>query len=64
MPKIKNKGYYEDELKDTYEVYGVRTYEIKEKEYDNSWTKEVTEVLIYSYGSWGWVDINNYEPVD
>lgn len=66
MPKVRDKrnGYYDNEPKDTYEVYGVRTYEQKYKEYDNSWTEEITEFYIYSYGGWGWKNVEDYEPVD
>jgi len=68
MPKIKYKSYTyyrddEDKQEETYEVYGVRVYEQKQREYDNSWTEEITEFLIYS-GGWNWVDSKNYESVE
>jgi len=68
MPKIKYKSYTyyrddEDKQEETYEVYGVRVYEQKQREYDNSWTEEITEFLIYS-GGWSWVDSKNYESVE
>lgn len=64
MPKVTDKGYghYNNEPKETYEVYGVRTYERKCREYDNSWTEEINEFYIYAYGEWGWRDTDDYMP--
>lgn len=65
MPKVRDKknGYYDNEPKDTYEVYGVRTYDRKCRGYDEPWAEEISEFYIFSYGRWGWVDVNDYEPV-
>lgn len=64
MPKIKFKPYSSYTEEEIYEVYGVRTYDQNYREYDNTYSEEVTEFFIYSYGSWSWVDAKNYEPVD
>ena len=68
MPKIKEKvRYYYDNQKEspTYEVYSVRSRSEKYRGYDDEeWTENKNQFFIYSHGSWGWVDADEYEPVD
>jgi hypothetical protein len=61
MPKVRRKSFGYESEKESFEVYGARQYKEKCRDYEETWTEEVTELLIYD-GSWYWVDAKNYEP--
>ena len=51
--------------KRTYELYGVRTYKIRETDrYKEDTLKLVTEFLIYTGFGWEWEDSDYYEPYE
>lgn len=65
MPKIKDKNFYEsDHIQPTYEIYGTRRYTERIHDYEESWTENKTDFLIYQYGSWNWVDSDYYIPAE
>lgn len=66
MPRVKDKSYscFNNEEEKIYEVYGVQTCEEKYRDYEESWTEEVTYFLIYDYSEWKWVNSKYYVPVE
>ncbi len=49
----------------TYDVYGTRTYEVKERDpYSGDTLKLVTEFLVYNNCEWAWENADYYRPYE